>query len=81
LPEDPSPASLRRVIRARHLEAEGPALDRLVGAHAPDAALRSRATARATALVQTLRREARPGLMEVLLAEYGLSTDEGVALM
>ena len=32
-------------------------------------------------LVRTLRNDARPGLMEVFLAEYGLSTDEGIALM
>ncbi len=32
-------------------------------------------------LVRQIREETRPGLMEVFLAEYGLSTDEGVALM
>ncbi|MBO9401996.1 bifunctional proline dehydrogenase/L-glutamate gamma-semialdehyde dehydrogenase PutA [Shimia sp. R9_3] len=32
-------------------------------------------------LVTKIREETRPGLMEVFLAEYGLSTDEGVALM
>ncbi len=35
----------------------------------------------AAALVRDLRDQARPGLMEVFLAEYGLSTDEGLALM
>jgi RHH-type proline utilization regulon transcriptional repressor/proline dehydrogenase/delta 1-pyrroline-5-carboxylate dehydrogenase len=35
----------------------------------------------AAGLVRDLRRQARPALMEVFLAEYGLSTDEGVALM
>ena len=35
----------------------------------------------ATRLVQLIRQRARPGLMEVFLAEYGLSTDEGIALM
>jgi RHH-type proline utilization regulon transcriptional repressor/proline dehydrogenase/delta 1-pyrroline-5-carboxylate dehydrogenase len=28
-----------------------------------------------------MRADTRPGLMEVFLAEYGLSTEEGVALM
>ena len=37
--------------------------------------------ANATTLVNRIRHEAAPGLMEVFLAEYGLSTDEGVALM
>ena len=32
-------------------------------------------------LVRRIRASARPGLMEVFLAEYGLSTDEGIALM
>ncbi len=36
---------------------------------------------RAAKLVNALRDEAKPGLMESFLAEYGLSTDEGVALM
>lgn len=36
---------------------------------------------RAAGLVRALRDDAKPGLMESFLAEYGLSTDEGVALM
>jgi RHH-type proline utilization regulon transcriptional repressor/proline dehydrogenase/delta 1-pyrroline-5-carboxylate dehydrogenase len=32
-------------------------------------------------LVSRIRASAKPGLMEVFLAEYGLSTDEGIALM
>ena len=43
--------------------------------------LRARTERRARDLVRRLREEARPGLMETFLAEYGLSTDEGVALM
>ena len=35
----------------------------------------------AAALVRDIRGHSSPGLMEVFLAEYGLSTDEGVALM
>ncbi|RZU99371.1 bifunctional proline dehydrogenase/L-glutamate gamma-semialdehyde dehydrogenase PutA [Spiribacter vilamensis] len=37
--------------------------------------------ASAADLVREIRQSARPGLMEVFLAEYGLSTDEGIALM
>lgn len=36
---------------------------------------------RATKLVQEIRVASKPGLMDVFLAEYGLSTEEGVALM
>jgi RHH-type proline utilization regulon transcriptional repressor/proline dehydrogenase/delta 1-pyrroline-5-carboxylate dehydrogenase len=32
-------------------------------------------------LVKNIRTQSAPGLMEVFLAEYGLSTDEGIALM
>lgn len=42
---------------------------------------RARICARAAALVRDIRGHSAPGLMEVFLAEYGLSTDEGVALM
>ena len=38
-------------------------------------------TAMAAGLVHDIRGTTSPGLMEVFLAEYGLSTDEGVALM
>ena len=37
--------------------------------------------AAATRLVEAVRGATDPGVMEVFLAEYGLSTDEGVALM
>lgn len=40
-----------------------------------------RITERAVKLVQNIRANNNLGLMEVFLAEYGLSTDEGVALM
>jgi len=42
---------------------------------------RSRIKASATDLVTQIRNASDPGLMEVFLAEYGLSTDEGIALM
>ncbi|MGV8987977.1 MAG: bifunctional proline dehydrogenase/L-glutamate gamma-semialdehyde dehydrogenase PutA [Cypionkella sp.] len=46
-----------------------------------DASARAAVSARAAQLVATIRGSAKPGLMEVFLAEYGLSTDEGIALM
>ena len=42
---------------------------------------RARISARGADLVRQIRNNAEPGLMEVFLAEYGLSTDEGIALM
>jgi len=44
-------------------------------------AQRASIAAEATKLVEEIRQSARPGLMEVFLAEYGLSTEEGVAMM
>ncbi len=42
---------------------------------------RARIHASASDMVRAIRTAGKPGLMEVFLAEYGLSTDEGVALM
>ncbi len=53
----------------------------LVARAALDGPARSRITARATRLVEQVRTATRPGLMDAFLTEYGLSTDEGVALM
>ena len=44
-------------------------------------ATRAAISARAADLVRRIRTEAQPALMEHFLAEYGLSTGEGVALM
>ena len=42
---------------------------------------RARIVERAADLVRDIRGQSSPGLMEVFLAEYGLSTEEGIALM
>ena len=43
--------------------------------------LRKKAKSRAYELVSYLRTDGKIGLMEILLSEYGLSNDEGLALM
>jgi RHH-type proline utilization regulon transcriptional repressor/proline dehydrogenase/delta 1-pyrroline-5-carboxylate dehydrogenase len=65
----PLPADETALVRALTREA------------ALDAPARTRITAEGARLVRAIRAGGRPGLMEVFLAEYGLSTDEGVALM
>ncbi|MGN7870876.1 bifunctional proline dehydrogenase/L-glutamate gamma-semialdehyde dehydrogenase PutA [Paracoccus sp. 22332] len=60
---------------------EGQLLDRLTAQADLSADARAAITARAADLVRRIRAEARPSLMEHFLAEYGLSTREGVALM
>ncbi|WP_417587029.1 bifunctional proline dehydrogenase/L-glutamate gamma-semialdehyde dehydrogenase PutA [Pararhodobacter oceanensis] len=61
--------------------AEADIVTDLIAQSALDEAARAAIVARGTALVKAIRSGAKPGLMEVFLAEYGLSTDEGVALM
>jgi RHH-type proline utilization regulon transcriptional repressor/proline dehydrogenase/delta 1-pyrroline-5-carboxylate dehydrogenase len=67
-------------INALTLSRGAEALARLED-HTPSEAARKTITAHAARLVHQIREDRRPGLMEVFLSEYGLSTDEGVALM
>jgi len=60
---------------------EAALLQRLSAEAALSDAQRAAITARAADLVRRIRSEAKPTLMEHFLAEYGLSTREGVALM
>ncbi len=77
----PDLKSLRAAIYAQHLMAAKDVLLRL-SQQAPIADdIRQQAVTRATDLVRAIRSDTNPGLMEVFLAEYGLSTNEGVALM
>ena len=56
-------------------------LAELVARAALDEAARARIVNRAARLVTRIRSAARPGMMDVFLAEYGLSTDEGDVLI
>jgi len=60
---------------------EAAVVAQLVAQSGLDDAARQAIVKRAADLVRAIRSAAKPGLMEVFLAEYGLSTDEGVALM
>ena len=73
--------TVRQAMRAMHRANEVDVLAALARDWAPDLATRGRAMQRAAGLVEAIRKQDSPGLMEVFLAEYGLSTDEGVALM
>ena len=59
----------------------GEVLDKLVRSADLSSAERAEISAHAAQLVRDIRGTSAPGMMEVFLAEYGLSTDEGVALM
>ncbi|MBV0911375.1 bifunctional proline dehydrogenase/L-glutamate gamma-semialdehyde dehydrogenase PutA [Anianabacter salinae] len=56
-------------------------LDRLIHTAALSDADRAAIASEGARLVRRIRTSGRPGLMEVFLAEYGLSTEEGIALM
>ncbi|APH72168.1 bifunctional proline dehydrogenase/L-glutamate gamma-semialdehyde dehydrogenase PutA [Aquibium oceanicum] len=77
----PSLASLRDAIRANYLPDEDETLRRLVAEANLSGDERAQISARAEGLVRTVRKSTDPHLMEVFLSEYGLSTQEGVALM
>ncbi len=72
---------LRHTIRAYHLADEAALLSQLQSDLAPDDAAKTRIASAGADLVRAIRHDSKPGLMEVFLAEYGLSTEEGVALM
>ncbi len=71
----------RAAIRAATLADETVSVRALADQARIDAAGQGRAHGEARDLVQTLRENHAPGLTEALLAEYGLSQPEGVALM
>ncbi len=74
-------AHIRAEMRQMILPHEGDVLAELITSSQIDQPLRDRIVKRATALVREIRDGSDPTLMEEFLAEYGLSTDEGVALM
>ncbi|MFQ6552247.1 bifunctional proline dehydrogenase/L-glutamate gamma-semialdehyde dehydrogenase PutA [Aestuariibius insulae] len=80
-PPAPDLTALRAEIRAHIRAPEAKQVRWLSEQAALPEADRLEIVADAASLVRDLRDHARPGLMEVFLAEYGLSTDEGLALM
>lgn len=77
----PYDTEIRRTIDFATYADEAETLARLTAAAALSDEDRARICARGADLVRAIRGQSSPGLMEVFLAEYGLSTDEGIALM
>ena len=71
----------RAQIDAAYLMDENAAVDALVTQAALSKQDRDDIVTTGADLVRQIRAASDPGLMEVFLAEYGLSTDEGIALM
>ncbi|MGR3795722.1 L-glutamate gamma-semialdehyde dehydrogenase [Vannielia sp. SX4] len=80
-PTPPATSAALGQIDALKRQPEPALVERLITEAALDGAARAEISSEGAKLVRRIRADARPGLMEVFLAEYGLSTDEGVALM
>ncbi|APE45467.1 bifunctional proline dehydrogenase/L-glutamate gamma-semialdehyde dehydrogenase [Sulfitobacter alexandrii] len=76
-----TPASLRHRVDADTYADQERVLDRLIETADLSGEERAAISKDAAGLVRDIRGATAPGMMEVFLAEYGLSTDEGVALM
>lgn len=74
-------SELRTSIQQAHRAEERDIITGLMAEAAISEATRADIASDAAKLVSAIRTDEAPGLMEVFLAEYGLSTDEGVALM
>lgn len=74
-------AALRARIDALTYADEAQTVAALVETAALSPEDRARISTAGAELVRRIRDDSAPGMMEVFLAEYGLSTDEGVALM
>ncbi len=73
--------TLRTRIDTQTYADQSAVLNDLISVAALDAGDRAAICDAAAQLVRDIRSSTSPGMMEVFLAEYGLSTDEGVALM
>ncbi|WP_370277308.1 bifunctional proline dehydrogenase/L-glutamate gamma-semialdehyde dehydrogenase PutA [Pontibacterium sp.] len=71
----------REIIRKNYLADETTAVHSLMDNARLSADDRAAISARAAELVTKVRNESKPSMMEKFLAEYGLTTKEGVALM
>ncbi|MBE0485466.1 bifunctional proline dehydrogenase/L-glutamate gamma-semialdehyde dehydrogenase PutA [Marinobacter sp.] len=77
----PELGTIRKAIRDNYLADEVEVIHRLIAEAQLSDADRRAISARAADLVRAVRNSARPTIMEKFLAEYGLTTKEGVALM
>ncbi|MFK7891921.1 MAG: bifunctional proline dehydrogenase/L-glutamate gamma-semialdehyde dehydrogenase PutA [Granulosicoccus sp.] len=74
-----SPA--RQAVRANYTSDEATVVRELLGLVKLDDQARARIAAAGADIVDRVRRDTSPSMMESFLAEYGLSTSEGVGLM
>jgi RHH-type proline utilization regulon transcriptional repressor/proline dehydrogenase/delta 1-pyrroline-5-carboxylate dehydrogenase len=73
--------ALRKRIKQHHIADEAGALEQLVSSSTLSLQQRQRIGDRAVKLIDCIRHSGKPGMMDQFLSEYGLSTNEGIALM
>jgi len=76
-----SSEALRQKIRAYYLVDESDLVDELIESAGLSSSKRQAISEKAAGLIEKVRRASKPGMMENFLAEYGLTSQEGVALM
>ena len=74
-------SAIRERIRNLHMADERIILKELAEKHGLSEGDRKQISTQAADLILRIRKTSNIGLMEVFLGEYGLSTDEGIALM
>ncbi len=72
---------LYHLIYSQALQAETALLDQLMAGSALDSEFRAAVTRQTESLVVSLRQEGASSFLQSFLSEYGLTTEEGVALM
>ena len=80
-PTPPDLPETRAAIRARYRMPEAEVVGDCLSRLGLSRAERETISADGARLVERVRRETSPSMMEAFLAEYGLSTEEGVGLM
>ena len=79
--ETPTLVDSRLAIRDYYLADEHKVVHEMIAGAQLSPSEREANSARAADLVRSVRKNAKPTIMEKFLAEYGLTTKEGVALM
>ncbi|MEP5174997.1 proline dehydrogenase family protein, partial [Marinobacter alexandrii] len=79
--ETPTLVDSRQAIRDYYLADEHKVVHEMIAGAQLSPSEREAISARAADLVRSVRKNAKPTIMEKFLAEYGLTTKEGVALM
>ncbi|MDF0748705.1 bifunctional proline dehydrogenase/L-glutamate gamma-semialdehyde dehydrogenase PutA [Marinobacter sp. 71-i] len=79
--ETPTLVDSRQAIRSYYLADEHKVISEMIAGAQLTRAERDAISARAADLVRSVRKNAKSTIMEKFLAEYGLTTKEGVALM